>query len=95
MAQRKLRDCTGCNASQLPKPRGVQCYDERKLLHVIIDLEMGSPVEIFFKENPKVELAGYYLRYNRQPRTIHFQLFGGSEVQEISLSEICIIRFGI
>lgn len=92
MASRKFRPCKGCDSPSIPK-REIRCYDDRKIIHILVDLTMGAPVEIVLKEDKSYQQNGYYLQFDRNKRVIHFQPFGDSTVQEIELTEICTIKY--
>ncbi|ARJ39679.1 hypothetical protein SporoP8_12815 [Sporosarcina ureae] len=74
--------------------RKARCYDEKKIVHILVDLTMGAPVEITLKDSKDVQHNGYYLQFDRKIRTVHFQPFGDSEVQMIDVEDICTIRYG-
>lgn len=74
--------------------RKARCYDVKKIVHILVDLTMGAPVEITLKDSKDVQHNGYYLQFDRKIRTVHFQPFGDSEVQMIDVEDICTIRYG-
>lgn len=92
MTSRKFRPCIGCD-SPSRKKREIRCYDERKIIHILVDLTMGVPVEITFKDSKDHQHNGYYLQFERNERIIHFQPFGESSVQEIPFATICTIKY--
>ncbi|MDV6378746.1 hypothetical protein ORD22_11020 [Sporosarcina sp. GW1-11] len=92
MAYRNFRPCKGCDPPNISK-REPRCYDDKKIVHILVDLSMGAPVEITLKESKDHQQNGYYLQFDRNKRLIHFQPFGDSTVQEISLVDICTIKY--
>lgn len=92
MASRKYRPCKGCDSS-LPSKRELRCYDDKKIIHILVDLSMGAPVEITLKESKDHQQNGYFLRFDRHKRLLYFQPFGDVAVQEIFLSDICTIKY--
>ncbi|PIC77048.1 hypothetical protein CSV74_07170 [Sporosarcina sp. P19] len=93
MSSRKFRPHHDYDVPYIPK-RKARCYDEKKIIHILADLTMGAPVEITLKDSKEVQYNGYYLQFDRKVRTIHFQPFGDSDVQEIDVEDICTIRYG-
>ncbi|PIC99979.1 MULTISPECIES: hypothetical protein [unclassified Sporosarcina] len=93
MSSRRFKPDNDYDVPYIPR-RKARCYDEKKVVHILVDLTMGAPVEITLKDSKEVQHNGYYLQFDRKNRTIHFQPFGESEVQEIDVGDICTIRYG-
>ena len=92
MAARRFRPYSDYESSFIPRYR-TPCYDQKKVLHILVDLTMGAPVEITLKDSKEIQYNGYYLQFDRKARTIFFQPFGDSEVQEMDVENICTIRY--
>ena len=92
MSAKKFRLYDDYDSPYIPK-RKARCYDKRKIVHILVDLTMGAPVEITLKDSKGIQYNGYYLQFDRKNRTVHFQPFGEPEVQEIDVEDICTIRY--
>lgn len=93
MGPGKYRPCSSCDSNSNRIRGELRCYDDRKLLHIAVDLSMGAPVEMTLKGERNIQHNGYFLQYNQQSRSIHFQPFGDPEVLEFYLDEICTLRY--
>ncbi|WP_303968710.1 hypothetical protein [Sporosarcina ureae] len=92
MSSRKYRPYNDYESPNISK-RKARCYDQRKIVHILVDLPMGAPVEITLKESRGIQHNGYYLQFDRKKRTVHFQPFGEPEVEEIDVEDICTIKY--
>ncbi|WP_342536970.1 hypothetical protein [Sporosarcina sp. FSL K6-3508] len=92
MSSRKFRPCNSCDSSHVSN-RETRCYDEKKLIHILVDLMMGDPIEITLKQSKNIQHNGYYLEFDKNNRVIHFQPFGDADVKELALADICTIRY--
>lgn len=69
------------------------CYEEKKVVHIITDLLMGSKIEITLTDESSVHY-GVFLKFDRHERIIYFQNSGTPDVTAIPLAAICTVKYG-